>query len=153
MSLPLQRHPPVIALGPRAAGARNQIENAFAGGARRETAGSIDVAEHADQRGALVDQGHDHLGLDRAALERFDNGALDFGGSPALRQDGARIGHRNIAAVVDGLIGDGDEIAGANAGFGWNEQAARRGLEYRHADGVADAEAERLRGTSVGESR
>ena len=59
---------------------------------------------------------------------------------------------RGFAVVVDGLVGDRDEIAGANACLGWNEQAARRRFENRHTDCVANTETECLRGASVCES-
>ena len=60
------------------------------------------------------------------------------------------IRHRNVAAGVDILVGQRDEVAGPDAGFGRNEQAAGSGFKDRDADNVANAEADLLRGPALG---
>ena len=72
-------------------------------------------------------------------------------GVQALCADVACVWHRNVAIVVDSLIWNRDEVAGAHARFGRNEQPTRSRLEYRYAHDVADAELKVSRRTPMRE--
>ena len=123
-----------------AAGARDRVEHLVAGGIDRDLAGSVDLAEHGDLRRSLADDRHDRLRLDRAILQLFDDVLLNRRRPAVQHGDLPGVGNRDIALAVDRLIGQRDEIAGAAAGVGGNEQAARLRLEQGHLNGVADAD-------------
>ena len=56
------------------------------------------------------------------------------------RLDDARIGHGDVAVVVDRLLGKLHIVARPDAGFRRDVEPARRSLEHRHAQHVAHAE-------------
>ena len=64
--------------------------------------------------------------------------------------DHAGEGNGDVAAVIDGLIGEGDEIARPRAGVERDEKAARGRLEDCRRDDVADAEFDVGGGATVG---
>ena len=61
---------------------------------------------------------NNHLRLNRAVLESFDNFVLNFNLGATSGANVTGIGNGNIALVVDGLIGNGDEIASPVSGLG-----------------------------------
>jgi hypothetical protein len=66
----------------------------LAGSPRWETGRRVDVAEHADERGTLVDKRDHRLRLDRAVLKRIDNLFLHLLGCAVLGPDRASVGDR-----------------------------------------------------------
>src|SRR6185295_11487023 len=106
----------------------------------RGNPGRASFAQDADHRRLLFDHRHDDLRLDRAVLEGSHNGALHFDLGASGRVNGTRIGDRDVAAEVDGLVRNVDEIAGPHAAFGRNEETSGRSFEDRHAQDIADAE-------------
>jgi hypothetical protein len=69
----------------------------------------------------LLDDGYHGLGLKGATLDCVNNRLLDFDGGTAFGPNIAGIGHGDVATGVNSLVGNGDEIAGANAGLRWDE--------------------------------
>ena len=52
-----------------------------------------------------------------------------------------------MTAAIDDLVRERNEIAGAHAGLGWNEQATGRRFEDRHLDHIALADPDERSGT------
>src|SRR5262249_40425164 len=88
----------------------------------------------------LLRQRNDNLRLDSAVLDSVDDVVLDFAVGPPGGLHETRIGDADIAVVINGLVRNGNEVTGTNAGFGRDEQTARRRFEDGDADHVADAE-------------
>ena len=56
--------------------------------------------------------GHNDLRLDRAVLEGSDNGVLHLDLGASARADGTRIGDRDVAVDVDGLVRNATKLPG-----------------------------------------
>ena len=126
-------------------------KKALSGGYGGKAAGEFHITEHVDQRGPLRHQRNDGLRLDRAVFQGIDDFLLHFNLGAAVGMDLARIGNRDIAVHVHFLIGDRDEVAGPDAGLGWNEQPARGRFEDGDADNISDAKPNGLRRPMIGE--
>ena len=152
-AIALEHDPGGVALVLDAAGARDGVEDAVAGAGRghSEAKRRVHLANDADERGPLLRQADDDLRLDRAVLDFLDDLVLDFDIGAPGGADHAGEGNGDVAVVVDGLIGKGDEIARPRAGVERDEQAARGRFEDRRRDDVADAEFDVGGGAAVGE--
>ena len=84
-------------------------------------------------------------------MARFCSLALDVllngGQRPSGRLNVAGKGDGDVPGAVDELGREGNEVAGAHAGLGRDEQAARRQFEDGDLDDVAHADANYGRGT------
>ena len=116
----LQEHPGFSAGSPGRASDRHQagpaddVEHALGRGGRGNPR-RASLAQDADHGRLLFDHGHNDLRLDRAVLEGRDNGVLHLDLGASARADGTRIGDRDVAVDVDGLVRNGDEIARPDA--------------------------------------
>src|SRR5579871_1067810 len=149
VAVALQHYPGVEARIAGASSAGNNIKEALAVGICGKSGWRPDIPEYADRRGALFNQCDDRLRFQRTVLERVHNGLLHLDNRAPFRPDRARIGNRDIAAIVDGLVWECDEIARSHARLDGNEQAAGGGLKHRNADDISDTKANFGRATSV----
>ena len=74
-------------------------------------------------------------GSNRAVLEGSHDGVLHFHLGASVSADGTRVGDRNVAVDINGLVGNGSHPA-----FGRNEEASRSRFEDRDAKDIADTE-------------
>ena len=104
-------------------GSADDVEYTFGRGGRRNPRRSS-FAQDGDHGRFLFDQGYNDLWFDRAVLERSHNGVLHFDLGASVRTDRSRIGDRNVAVDIDGLVGNGNKISRAHATFGRNKEAS-----------------------------
>ena len=115
MAASLKRNPYVVSRIRWPAGARDRIEDTFAGRTGRKTPGRMDITEYADQGGILLGHPDDDLRLERSVLEATDDIRLKFGGRAVPGTDSTRIGDGYVSSLIDSLVRDGDEVTGTNS--------------------------------------